>query len=178
MNLIRTFKSIQENVRNEVCCDTTLIASDGTKIKINFVIFHVRNSWLKTFYNNEENVLLFPDCNFKDLSQFVTKLYNLGDVGHRDFGENYIQEIDEKSHNQEILTKSRLSTKKYKPSENIRKKAGPREGNIKRKFSTRDKDGNDDDEDNIIVKRPKTLSVGESNKCTYEKRHFVLQLRR
>ena len=27
------------------------------------------------------------------------------EAGHRDFGENYIQEIDEKSHNQEILTK-------------------------------------------------------------------------
>ena len=36
--------------------------------------------------------------------------------------------------------------------------AGHREGNIKRKFSTRGKDGNDD-EDESIVKRPGPLSV-------------------
>ena len=27
------------------------------------------------------------------------------DAGHRDFGENYVQELDEKSHSQEILSK-------------------------------------------------------------------------
>ena len=37
MNLISTFKSIKEYLRNEICCDTTLVSCDGTKI--NFVIF-------------------------------------------------------------------------------------------------------------------------------------------
>ena len=81
LDLIRTYKSIRKNLSDDVCCDTTLISSDGAKININFVIFHIRNSWLKTFYNDTENILLFPDITSEELTQFVAELYNFETSG-------------------------------------------------------------------------------------------------
>ena len=77
MNFKSFLKSIKENWDNDICLDTVAIASNGARIKLNYLMLIIKESWMKSFYQpGEENVVIFPQHSQDEINQFVTNLYS------------------------------------------------------------------------------------------------------
>ena len=172
MNLVSLFDSVRDNWNQGIACDTSLISKNGAKVEINFVMLHLKNSWLKEFYINEnENVLIFPDHSYEEIYQFAKQLYHHGDIEVNKV--TRVVSVSQpklvyarKSKPSEVVTEV-VYARKSKPPEfeiiNDAQEAGFREGVNKRKFSCTAEaisDENDNDhDDEIVAKRPRIPSM-------------------
>ena len=130
-------------------------------------MLYINNSWLQKFYNDSENVLIFPDHSFEEIYQLANQLYHHGDIEN-----NKETSVDNVSQPKAKVVYARKS----KPPEVVTEvpEAGHRDGGVKRRFTSiaeaTSDESNGDHEDEIVAMRPRTPLL--SDNVGYES-HFV-----
>lgn len=106
MNFKSFLKSIKDNWDSGICLDTVAVSNNGARIKLNYLMLIIKESWMKSFYQpGGENVVIFPQHSQDEINQFVHNLYS-----YQSFEENNNQSMHD-TLNHEISVENEIQVR-------------------------------------------------------------------